>query len=121
MRSEQEDVLPLRAGKRQVVRERVGEHDDDRRDDQRHLHGLPEQAEVHRVVHERSPGREREAVRAREERVEVDAVRRDDRDRRDEEHDEPGERQAEQTRRGQVDSASALSDQEAFTSSHIFA
>ena len=40
---QQEDVLPLRAREREVVRERIGEHDDDRRDDQRHLHRLPEQ------------------------------------------------------------------------------
>ena len=130
---QQQDVLPLRPGEREVVRERIGEHDDDRRDDQRHLHRLPEEPEVDRAVEEVVPGREREAVRAREERVDVEAVRGDDRDRDDEEDDEPGERQAEQARRrqvepqppaapgslGRVERASAR--QEAFTSSHSFA
>ena len=86
---EQEDVLALGPGERQVVRERVREHDDDRRDDQRHLHRLPEQPEVHRAMKEVAPRVERESVLAREQRIDVEAVRGDDRDRHDEEDDEP--------------------------------
>ena len=57
------------------------------------------------------------AVRAREERVDVEAVERDDHDRRDEEDAEPCHGKPEQARRRQV----APSCQDAFTSSHSFA
>src|SRR4051812_33221027 len=62
-----------------------------------------------------APPREREAVRAGEERPDVEAVRRDDCDRREEEDAEPGERQPEQARRQEAPS------QAAFTSSHAWA
>ena len=56
------------------------------------------------------PGLEREAVRAREERVDVEAVGGDDRDRHDEEEGQPGERQAEQARRRQVEPQARCGD-----------
>ena len=93
---EQQDVLPLRPGERQVVRDGIRKRDDDDRDDQRHLHGLPEEPEIHRAVEEPPPRGEREAVLPREERVDVEAVERDDHDRHDEEDDEPRHREAQQ-------------------------
>ena len=80
---QEEDVLALRAGQRQVVRERIGEQHDDRRDRQRQLHRLPEQLEVDRAVQEVVPGGQGETVRARVQRVDVEAIRGDDCDRRD--------------------------------------
>jgi hypothetical protein len=62
---------------------------------------------------------QRESVRAREERVDVEAVRRDDRDRRDEEDRQPRDRQAEQAGCRQVTALPTA--QEAFTSSQYFA
>ena len=102
---EQEDVLALRPGEREEVRQRIRERDGDDRDDQRHLHRLPEQAQVERAVEEVVPRLEREPLLARIERVDVEAVERDDRDRREEEDAEPGQRQAEQGRSREVEPA----------------
>jgi hypothetical protein len=71
------------------------------------------------VVRERAPRVEREPVRAREQRIDVEAVRRDDRNRDDEEDDEPGDRKAEQARRRRVEPRAPR--YEAFTSSQSFA
>ena len=59
------------------------------------------------TLEEASPAGEGEPVRAGEQGVDVEAVRRHDRDRDDEEDDEPRERQAEQPRRRQVGAHSA--------------
>src|SRR5262245_12489764 len=64
---------------------------------------------------ERVPGREREAVRPREERIDVEAVQPDDHDRDDEERDNPRDREAQQPRGRYVPFQAAL------TSSHILA
>ena len=102
---QEKHVLPLRPGQRQIVRQRVCEDDDDRRDDQRHLHRLPEEPEVDGAVQEVVPGLERERMRSWVERQRIHAVGRDDRDRGDEEHRKPRERQTEQARGRQVEPA----------------
>jgi hypothetical protein len=68
------------------------------------------------VVRDAAPAVEGEAVRPREERVDVEAVRRDDRDRQDEEDAEPRYGQPEEARRREQ-----ASRQEAFTCSQYFA
>ena len=50
-----------------------------------------------------TPCIERHRMRAARDREGVDAVRRDDPDRHDEEDDEPGDRKAEQGRRSQIE------------------
>src|SRR5689334_10863655 len=69
------------------------------------------------AVRHRAPGVEREAVRPREQRVDVEAVERHDHDRRDEEDAEPCHGKPEQARRRQV----AASCYDAFTCSHRWA
>ena len=74
-----------------------------------------------------APAGERERMVRRHDRERVDAVRADDRDRHDEEDDEPAERQAEQPRRREVEADPAAAAhagvvrQLAFTSSHSLA
>ena len=76
-----------------------------------------EQVPVDAAVRDGAPCVEREAVRPREQRVDVEAVERDDHDRRDEEDAEPCHGKPEQARRRQISPSRQL----AFTCSHRFA
>jgi hypothetical protein len=64
--------------------------------------------QVDAAVKELVPRTEREPVMPRIDRIDVDAVERNDRDRHEEKRDEPRNGQAEQARRRQVDSESAV-------------